>query len=68
MIEVDAREGLSLALNYLEEDPPPLFRETVLEKLEARIGIDSGYDIGQPFAAALNQAAVARLKKQIKTP
>ncbi len=52
-----------MALEFLERDPPLLFRLTVVRKIEETLGRETGYDIDLPFAAPANQRAVASLRR-----
>jgi len=61
MLEVDVRLGTLKAIELLGEDPPLLFRMTIVDKLEEVTGQKVFYDIDQPFAAPSNQEAVAGL-------
>jgi len=65
MLEVDVRSGVPMAIDFLEDDPPLLFRLTIVDKLEEVTGRDVPYDIDQPFAAPSNREAVADLKRAI---
>ena len=62
MLEVDVRLGARTAIEFLKDDPPLLFRLTIVDKLEEVTGQGVPYDIDQPFAAPSNQQAVASLK------
>ena len=64
-LEVDMRVGASMVIEFLKEDPPLLFRLTIVEKLEAITGRAVPYDIDQPFAAPANQKALNDLLEQI---
>lgn len=65
MLEVDVASGGRMTIAFLSEDPPLLFRVTVVDKLEEVVGRVVEYDIEQPFAAPSNQAAVADLKRAL---
>ena len=62
MLEVDVWSGARTAIEFLKDDPPLLFRLTIVDKLEEVTGQEVPYDIDQPFAALSNQQAVAGLK------
>lgn len=61
-LEVDAPSGARMAIAFLKDDPPLLFRATVVDKLEQVTGKELKYDIDQPFTSPSNQQAVAGLK------
>lgn len=63
MLEVDLESGARTALEFLKDDPPLLFRLTVVDKLEEVTGREVHYEIDQPFMATANQECVADLKK-----
>jgi zinc/manganese transport system permease protein len=65
MLEVDVRSGARMAIAFLEDDPPLLFRLTVVDKLETITGRTVSYDIEQPFTAPANQEAVGALKEAL---
>jgi zinc/manganese transport system permease protein len=65
LLELDLRAGARLALEFLDTDPPLLFRLTVIEELEKASGFDMGYDIDMPCGSAANQESVAALKAAI---
>jgi zinc/manganese transport system permease protein len=62
-LEVDGRSGARMAIEFLKDDPPLLFRLTVVDKLEEISGREFAYDIDQPFASASNQQAVAAVRE-----
>jgi zinc/manganese transport system permease protein len=64
-LEVDVRSGAVMALAFLSDEPPLMFRATIVEKLEDVVGRDVPYDIDQPFSSAINQQAVAGLKAAV---
>lgn len=65
MLEVDLGSGVKLALEFLEGDPPLLFRLTVVDDLTRTTGIEMGYDIERPFSADVNRKSVAALKLKL---
>ena len=62
-LEVDGRSGARMAIDFLKDDPPLLFRLTVVDKLKAIGGREFAYEIDQPFASASNQIAVAAIRE-----
>jgi hypothetical protein len=58
---VDTRKGAGLAIEFLRDDPPLLFRMTVVDKIEDVLGRSIGYRIDEPFDSPDNQKAVAKL-------
>jgi len=64
-LEVDLRTGVRMAIDFLQDDPPLLFRLTVVDKMEETAGQDIAYDIDQPFAAPSNQEAIANLTRAL---
>ncbi len=64
-LELDVKSGLPMAIEFLKEDPPLLFRLTIVDKLEEVTGREVPYNIDQPFATPSNQEAVAGLKDAI---
>jgi zinc/manganese transport system permease protein len=60
-LEVDITVGVQMAIEYLRDDPPLLFRMTIIDKLEEVIGSDLPYDIDEPFSAPSNQETIRRL-------
>ena len=65
LLEIDLRSGARLALEFLKDDPPLLFRLTVVEELEMAATFEMGYDIDKPFSAAGNQESVSALKSEL---
>jgi zinc/manganese transport system permease protein len=63
-LELEPRCGVQLALRYLREDPPVFFRQGVVDGLGRLAGEPLGWDILQPFGAAVNTEAAERLKEQ----
>jgi zinc/manganese transport system permease protein len=61
-LRLDPKVGASLALQFLETDPPLFFREQVVEDLKGSTGEDAGFDASRPFADAVNQRAAAQVK------
>jgi zinc/manganese transport system permease protein len=61
-MEIDAGAGMSLAIEFLEGDPPLLFRLTVVNKIEEVLGRDIAWDIDRPFGSPENQEVVRSLK------
>lgn len=64
-LEVDARSGARMAIEFLRNDPPLLFRLTVVDKIEEVTSLDISYDIDQAFTTPPNQEAVARLTSEL---
>jgi len=60
-LAVDARAGVGLTLRFISKDPPLFFRQTVVDKLEEATGEPSGFDVAEPFRAAGNREAAAKL-------
>ena len=65
MLELDVKSGLRMAIEFLEGDPPLLFRLTIVDKMEEVTGREVPYNIDQPFATPSNQEAMASLKDAI---
>jgi zinc/manganese transport system permease protein len=61
-LKLDVAAGASLALEFLETDPPLFFREQVVEELKESTGEDMGFDASLPFVDAANQRAAAKLR------
>jgi zinc/manganese transport system permease protein len=61
-LEVEPRCGAQLALRYLREDPPLFFRQGVVDGLSELGDEPLEWDVMQPFAASVNEEAVARLR------
>jgi zinc/manganese transport system permease protein len=66
MLEVEIPAGVGMAIEFLSEDPPLLFRLTVIDKLSEISGQEMPYDIDQPFSAPSNQQAVADLRQRLE--
>ncbi len=64
-LRADPKAGASLALRYLEGDPPLFFAQSVVEALDAALGEPSGFDVEQPFASPVNQEAAARVSEEL---
>ena len=64
----DASLGASLALRFLEEDPPIFFRQNVVDKLRELVGDSLTYDVTQPFASPANQKAAATIRAKCGGP
>jgi hypothetical protein len=62
LLEVDVQAGVHMALSFLEDDPPLLFRATVVDKLEEVTGESVPYAVDQPFASPANQQALAGIR------
>ncbi len=60
-LEVDVPSGVRMAIEFLRNDPPLLFRLTIVDKLEEVTGEQVPYNIDKPFNAPANQAALAGL-------
>jgi hypothetical protein len=65
MLEVDLKSGAQMAVEFLKDDPPLLFRMTVVDKLEEATGQKMYYEIDQSFTAPANQRVVAELKQSL---
>jgi zinc/manganese transport system permease protein len=63
-LALEPRCGVQLALRYLREDPPVFFRQGVVEGLGRLAGEPLGWDILQPFGAAVNTETAERLKER----
>jgi zinc/manganese transport system permease protein len=64
-LEVDVRRGARMAIDFLAEDPPLLFRLTLVEKLGETGGEELSYDIDQPFDSPSNQRAITGLERRL---
>jgi zinc/manganese transport system permease protein len=64
-LALDPRAGARLALEFLRDDPPLLFRQAIVEELERASGVELGYDIDLPFDSEVNRESVSRLKAAI---
>jgi len=64
-LDVDVRAGAKMAIEFLRDDPPLLFRIAVIDKLEEVTGREVPYDIEQPFSAQSNREAVEGLRKAL---
>jgi zinc/manganese transport system permease protein len=58
-LELNVRTGVRMAIEFLREDPPLLFRLEIVEKLEEITGEETSYDIDESFTAPSNQKAIA---------
>jgi zinc/manganese transport system permease protein len=65
LLEIDLRAGAQAALDFLEHDPPLLFRSMVVDELRRVSGFDMGYDIDASYHSAGNKESVAALKSEI---
>jgi zinc/manganese transport system permease protein len=65
MLEVDVEAGARMAFEFLETDPPLLFRMTIVDKVEEVTRREFPYEIDRPFAASSNREAVAGLKESL---
>ena len=61
----DVPRGGALLLRFLEGDPPFFFRSAAVEALRKALGERMGFDETAPLSAPANQAAAARLRKQL---
>ena len=61
LLDVEPREGARLALEFLRDDPPFLFRRGVVDKLYDVSGQTVKYDIEEPFGSTANQRAAAAI-------
>jgi zinc/manganese transport system permease protein len=66
ILDVDVPSGVRMAIEFLQDDPPLLFRLTVVDKLEEVTRQAVAYDIDQPFTAPVNREAIAALKRSGK--
>ncbi|MBN1457901.1 MAG: metal ABC transporter permease [Armatimonadetes bacterium] len=64
-LAADSESGIELAADYLQDDPPLFFAQTVVESLDALLPIPSGYDVEQSFDAPANQAAINRAREEL---
>jgi zinc/manganese transport system permease protein len=60
-LDAELRTGARFALEFLSGDPPLFFRQVVVDKLEEVTGRPSGFDVAEPFAAAVNRRAAAKV-------
>ena len=58
-LELDARAAASLAVDFLREDPPLFYRESVITELDGVMGTPSGFEASEDFGAPVNQEALA---------
>lgn len=63
VIDLDQRSGIQLAIEFLRQDPPLLFRMTVVERLEESTGFEIPYDIEKPFDSPDNRKALSLLEE-----
>ncbi len=63
-LEIDPPGGIRLALEFLKTDPPLLFRQGVINKLQDVSGLASDYNIEEPFNSPDNQRAIAAMSRQ----
>ncbi|MFQ6096091.1 MAG: metal ABC transporter permease [Armatimonadota bacterium] len=63
-LDVDPRVGAAMALDFLAHDPPLLFRDDVVGKLNEVMPGVSGFDVESPFAAEVNQKAAAKVRAE----
>jgi zinc/manganese transport system permease protein len=67
-LDMERRAGVSLAIEWLEENPPLFFRQQVLDDLNRIARGSMDYDVTKPFSDASNQAAIKRLKSLVCEP
>ena len=63
-MDLDPHRGILLALEFLEEDPPFYFRQTVVDRLVQIEKKATALDVLQPFSAEGNRKAAARLRRK----
>jgi len=63
-LDVDLRMGVRLSIRFLSRDPPLFFRQVVVDKLREVTRTPSGFDVAEPFAAAANRDAAAKLASE----
>ena len=65
-IELDRKAGADLALEYLKQDPPLFFRQSVIDELIEAAGKPLPFQTDQPFTAPANQEAVRQLRQALE--
>jgi len=67
-LQLDTAAGAALALRFLADEPPLFFAQSVVDELDLRLPSPSGFDVAQPFDAAVNQQAAARVRSDLDLP
>lgn len=62
-IDRDPTTGVEAALELLEDDPPPFFRQQVTDRLNEAVGGTFEFDPTLPFSDPANREAVRRLRE-----
>jgi zinc/manganese transport system permease protein len=65
MLDVDVSSGVRMAIEFLQGDPPLLFRLKIVEMLEEITERAVAYDIDQPFSAPMIQVSIADLRERV---
>jgi zinc/manganese transport system permease protein len=65
LLEVESQSGAEMAIEFLKEDPPILFRLIVIDNLKEATGKAFDYDIDQSFSAPSNQKSVTALREAL---
>jgi hypothetical protein len=65
LLHLDAAAGAPLALEFLAEDPPLFFAQSVVDELDAHLSAPSGIDVTEPFDSPGNQEAAARVRLEL---
>jgi zinc/manganese transport system permease protein len=63
VLDSDFSAGVPLAVEFLAEDPPLFFRQSVIDRLNAGRAEPLPFDATQPFADPVNQAALEQLRQ-----
>ncbi|MDX9722675.1 MAG: iron chelate uptake ABC transporter family permease subunit [Myxococcota bacterium] len=61
-LDLDAKRGATLALRYLQTEPPAFFCADVIAKLDAMMGSPTGYDPDEDWSSEKNRKAVALMQ------
>jgi len=66
--EIDPAVGVSMALEFLRNEPPVFFRYSVVERLNSMLGGEAALNPDEPLSSEGNKRAVAALKKKYGLP
>lgn len=67
-LRVVPRQGASLALRFLQDDPPPFFAQRVVERLDTTAGVTFHFDVALSFEAPTNATAAAAVRRTYGLP
>ena len=60
--DVDVHDGAEQAIAFLETEPPPFFRQMVLDRLVEEMGEDPGFDPDESMDSPENLRALEKVR------